>query len=108
MRQDARSLLEKLQQTEFAYRDFDEQEDEGDPWPLLEALLRHPALARTPAVRSWPEGGVEEVPPSEPRPVSRLFRRYDPHPVGRPESELPREADQPSLRSFLNKLGEDD
>ncbi|WP_157220061.1 hypothetical protein [Flavisphingomonas formosensis] len=107
MRQDARSLLEKLQQTDFVYHDFEEQEDEGEPWPLLDALLRHPAIARTAPVRSWPQRGPVEVDLGESKPVSRLFRRYD----NRPEEPAPSAKPQPeppSLRSFLNKLGDED
>ena len=106
MRQDARSLLEKLQQTDFVYHDFDGQEDEGEPWPLLDALLRHPAIARPAAVRSWPQRGPVEVDLDESKSTSRLFRRYDARPQ---ESEAEgKQPEQRSLRNFLTKLGDQD
>lgn len=104
MRQDARSLLEKLQQTDFAYRDFDEQEDEGEPWPLLDALLRHPALARSAPARSWPQRVQAEADSPDAKPVGRLFGRYDARP---PEPEAKKESERPTLRSFLGKLADE-
>lgn len=106
MRQDARALLEKLQQTEFEYRDFDGQdaEEDGEAWPLLEALSRHPAIARPGPARSWPqraEAGTKVAATSG----NRMFSRYDARPQ---ESDAEPEAPVPSLRGFLNKLAADD
>jgi hypothetical protein len=106
VRQDARALLEKLQQTEFEYRDFDGQDtdEDGESWPLLEALSRHPAIARPGPARSWPQRS-EAASKVAATPGSRMFSRYDSR-AQEPEAEP--EAPQPSLRGFLNKLAADD
>ena len=47
MRQDARQLLERLNQRGFPYEDFTDLASEMEAWPIFRALLRDPRIART-------------------------------------------------------------
>lgn len=44
MRQDARSLLERLGRNEFRYQEFDDPFADMELWPIFEALLRDPNI----------------------------------------------------------------
>jgi hypothetical protein len=124
MRQDAKSLLDRLNRQEFRYQDFTEAAEEIELWPLFQALLRDPRIV---GVRSSASGLVEvpqapharmlaEAAPSPANaaspqmPVARavhdapgtLFDRY------RATGQAPAVSDrEPDLRGFLSRIGED-
>jgi hypothetical protein len=62
MRADARSLLDRLGRSDFAYKEFADRFSDLELWPLFEALLKDPRVFRQEAVASSePAGPAEPV-----------------------------------------------
>lgn len=114
MRQDAQSLLERLNRQQFRYQDFTEAAEEIELWPLFQAVLRDPRVVGVrnaaelttpaPAAAAVPDRPVAvERPSARPQPESRnsFFARY------RDAEEEPiAEGRAPDLREFLGRIGE--
>jgi hypothetical protein len=118
MRQDAKTLLDRLDRRYLDYQDFTAAAEEIELWPLFQALLRDPRIIgnreqtvpvagsphteRKQASARGPEG---ETPLAtvEARPAGGLFGRYAREAAPAPNPpEPPRE---PDLRNFLHQLG---
>jgi hypothetical protein len=52
MRADARSLLDRLGRSDFAYKEFADRFSDLELWPLFEALLKDPRVFQQDAVAS--------------------------------------------------------
>jgi cell division septation protein DedD len=124
MRQDAKTLLDRLDRQHLDYQDFTAAAEEIELWPLFQALLRDPRIVgnreqpasaaavsagpnilRTGAAPSHPE--VTAPPPPQPapppqHPAAALFGRYGREVAPEPAPQPPRE---PDLRNFLHQLG---
>ena len=121
MRQDAKTLLDRLDRHYLDYQDFTAVAEEIELWPLFQTLLRDPRIVgnrdqsepapaassaeRTQSVAQ--EAATAEVrTPSaqaEARPTAGLFGRY-----GRaapPAPKPPEPPREPDLRNFLHELG---
>jgi hypothetical protein len=128
MRADARTLLDRLGRSDFAYKEFADRFSDLELWPLFEALLKDPRVFRQDSVAlSEPSMPAEAVaapgiagarptgvvprgpdvptPPVEQRPgaqsLSDLFSRY--------ESEGQAEPDAPAgqdVRAILRRLSD--
>jgi hypothetical protein len=115
MRQDARSLLERLNRTQFRYQDFTEAAEEIELWPLFQAVLRDPRIV---GVRPVAEVAAAPAQPAEAMPANaapadvvavrtprdaraNLFARYRSE---EPEDAAP--AREPDIRQFLGRIGE--
>lgn len=113
MRQDARSLLERLEQQALAYYDFTDRVSEIEMWPIFETLLRDPRIVgtRSAAAREVEQVGVSviaapaSVPPPAEAPAS-LFRTYEQE-VSAPEPVRIR-PQEPKLRDFITRIGRSD
>lgn len=80
MRQDARSLLERLGRNEFRYQEFDDPFADMELWPIFEALLRDDNVVghQASALRNA-EIQFRSTAPSEAKPVEAsapFFARY--------------------------------
>lgn len=97
MRQDARSLLERLSRKEFKYQEFADPFADMELWPLFEALLKDERVVgpRAPTLRQAEVQVRERHPHDERRATDRrqsprraedaqkpgLFNRYSPPPA---------------------------
>jgi hypothetical protein len=117
MRQDAKSLLDRLNRQEFRYRDFTEAAEEIELWPLFQALLRDPRIV---GMRSTAADLADPPPP--PRAQMPADAAPPQVPAARRAQDAPatlfdryRAADQalampdrePDLRRFLSRIGDD-
>ena len=79
MRQDAKSLLKRLNLDDFQYRDFSDPFLTIEPWPLFQALLRDQRVLGKLALRASVEpADVEQR--AAPKPIqerSRIFEAYE-------------------------------
>lgn len=127
MRQDAKTLLDRLDRHHLEYQDFTAAAEEIELWPLFQALLRDPRIvgnreqpevaaatqAQQPATRTEAAAEAVEAEPAPARapaplqqhPAAALFGRYGREAA--PEPESPQPPREPDLRNFLHKLGKD-
>jgi hypothetical protein len=115
MRQDAKTLLDRLDRHYLEYRDFTSAAEEIELWPLFQALLRDPriighreqaAVSSTtdgiqPAGRSLQIRSISDQP--EGPPAANLFDRYVR--AVKPDPERVEQVQEPDLRNFLHQLG---
>ncbi|MCC2976775.1 hypothetical protein LK533_08830 [Sphingomonas sp. PL-96] len=128
MRQDAKTLLDRLDRQHLDYQDFTAAAEEIELWPLFQALLRDPRIvgnreqpASAAAVSAGPnilrpeaapahsevtappapQSAPQPAPPPQ-HPAAALFGRYGRETAPEPASQPPRE---PDLRNFLHQLG---
>ena len=121
MRADARSLLERLGRSDFAYKEFADRFSDLELWPLFEALLKDPRIFQQDTTEAAAQQSVSVEPvfapgiaaarPAEPGPAAQraadveslagLFARYeaaaDSAPQGRPAQDV---------RAMLRRLSE--
>lgn len=117
MRQDARSLLEKLSRKEFAYKEFADPFADMELWPIFTALLtdervtgdRSPTLraadvqiqARTAQADSDMAVPGPAMPPASVAPKAGLFSRYaNSAPPPKPRGDVV------NMRKFLGNLSD--
>lgn len=97
MRADARSLLDRLGRSDFAYKEFADRFSDLELWPLFEALLKDPRLFQqelslpvdageavtAPGIAAArPAGSRADAPAQNPAPsgsvtLAQLFDRYE-------------------------------
>lgn len=65
MRADARSLLDRLGRSDFAYKEFADRFSDLELWPLFEALLKDPRVFRQEAL-AGSEAGTSAEPVAAP------------------------------------------
>ena len=121
MRADARSLLDRLGRSDFAYKEFADRFSDLELWPLFEALLKDPRIFQQDA----PEANAVQAPSVAPavvpsiaaaRPVERgpvaprpadgeslagLFARYEAGPDDAPQNRQAQD-----VRAMLRRLSE--
>lgn len=98
MRRDARSLLDRLNRSDFDYHDFTDAVEEIEMWPLFQALLRDPRILSASLSNRAPD--VQPAIPAHHRaPAPTLTREPN---GAKPVIEQQRE---PNLREFLSLLG---
>jgi hypothetical protein len=121
MRQDAKTLLDRLDRHHLDYQDFTAAAEEIELWPLFQALLRDPRIVgnreqpasaaavsagpnilRTEAAPLHPEVTAPPAPPPQ-HPAAALFGRYGRETA--PEPVAPQPPREPDLRNFLHQLG---
>lgn len=116
MRQDARSLLERLGRKEFRYQEFDDPFADMELWPIFEALLRDDAVVgaqastirmteiqfRSARAPEEPAGAAAQA-KATPAP-SPIFARYaaEPQPAPAPEQQAP----VVDMRQFFGRFSE--
>jgi hypothetical protein len=61
MRADARTLLDRLGRSDFAYKEFADRFSDLELWPLFEALLKDPRVFRQEALANSDPGIVAEA-----------------------------------------------
>lgn len=61
MRADARSLLDRLGRSDFAYKEFADRFSDLELWPLFEALLKDPRLFQQELVASTGSVSLDEA-----------------------------------------------
>lgn len=127
MRQDAKTLLDRLDRHHLEYQDFTAAAEEIELWPLFQALLRDPRIVgnrEQPEVAAAAQAQQAAVPtetapaaveperaPVRPpaslqqHPAAALFGRYGREAA--PEPESPQPPREPDLRNFLHQLGKD-
>ncbi|MBB3910794.1 hypothetical protein [Sphingomonas desiccabilis] len=119
MRQDAKTLLDRLDRHYLEYQDFTAVAEEIELWPLFQTLLRDPRIVgnrdqsepvQAAADRAQPE--AQEAAPAalrtpsaeaEARPTAGLFGRYGR--AAAPAPKPPEPPREPDLRNFLHELG---
>ena len=121
MRQDAKTLLDRLDRHYLDYQDFTAVAEEIELWPLFQTLLRDPRIVGN-REQSVPASGsasadttlaaAQEATPAAPRspsaeaearPTAGLFGRYGR--AAAPAPMVPEPAREPDLRNFLHDLG---
>lgn len=112
MRQDARSLLEKLSRKDFAYKEFADPFADMELWPIFTALLtdervtgeRKPLLRAADVqvqARATPARAAAASREDEAAPKAGLFSRY----AGSAPPPKPR-GDVVNMRKFLGHLSD--
>lgn len=120
MRQDAKTLLDRLDRHYLEYQDFTAVAEEIELWPLFQTLLRDPRIVGN-REQSVPASGsaaaettlaaAQEAAPAarspsaeaEARPTASLFGRYGR--AAAPAPKAPEPVREPDLRNFLHDLG---
>jgi hypothetical protein len=79
VRQDAKSLLKRLNLDDFQYRDFSDPFLTIEPWPLFQALLRDPRVLGRAVMRAPTEAAdIAQRPAPKSAPErSRIFEAYE-------------------------------
>ncbi|MFZ3483711.1 hypothetical protein [Sphingomonas sp. 3-13AW] len=115
MRQDAKTLLDRLDRHYLEYRDFTAAAEEIELWPLFQALLRDPRIIgnREQDAAFSTEGENQRTAPgpkvrsiserAEASPAPSLFDRY--LRAAKPDSKQVERPQEPDLRNFLHQLG---
>lgn len=129
MRADARSLLDRLGRSDFAYKEFADRFSDLELWPLFEALLKDPrvfqqeaiaatdAAAPTEAVAApgiaaaRPAGAVPRGPaapavPSAFGSLAELFSRYEAAGGAAPHPREPAAREAQDVRAMLRRLSD--
>jgi hypothetical protein len=116
MRADARSLLDRLGRSDFAYKEFADRFSDLELWPLFEALLKDPRLfqqdlasvSAAEAVTAPSIAGARLAEPAERGPASGgsetladLFRRYEGDPAAPPAQQQGHD-----VRAMLRRLSD--
>lgn len=120
MRADARSLLDRLGRSDFAYKEFADRFSDLELWPLFESLLKDPRLFQQELAAA-----IESASPNEPvaapgiasaRPaaptkrtaapsggetLADLFNRYESEAGGAPQTRQGQD-----VRAMLRRLSE--
>lgn len=104
MRQDAKSLLDRLNRKDFRYQEFADPFADMELWPIFEALLtdarivgeRAPTLAAAEVQIRTRESRAE---PSAPPGKAGLFSRYN-----RNEPSVDQRGEVVNMRQFLGRL----
>lgn len=120
MRADARSLLDRLGRSDFAYREFADRFSDLELWPLFEALLKDPRVFQQETVAeavdprpaepvsapgiaaARPAGSSERAAaPAPSESLADLFNRYE------ADSTAPQQARQgQDVRAMLRRLSD--
>ena len=124
MRADARTLLDRLGRSDFAYKEFADRFSDPELWPLFEALLKDPRVFKQETVSNSEPGIVAEtvstlgiaaarpagtaprspappVLPSSTQSLADLFNRYEAENGGAPQAS----SDQ-DVRAMLRRLSD--
>lgn len=122
MRADARSLLDRLGRSDFAYKEFADRFSDLELWPLFEALLKDPRVFHQDPVNISPAEAVSTpgiaaarlAEPAEPAPraaaappspggetLADLFSRYE-----NESGTAPQTRQGQDVRAMLRRLSE--
>jgi len=103
MRADARSLLNRLGRSDFAYKEFEDRFSDLELWPLFEALLKDPRLF----VQDVAAVAEVEASPNEPvvAPKIAAARQAEPAPPPPPPApaRLPRVSGSETLAELFSR-----
>jgi len=94
MRADARSLLDRLGRSDFAYKEFADRFSDLELWPLFEALLKDPRVFQQEAI-----AGSEAATPTEAVAAPGIA-------AARPAGVAPRSPTPPPLPSATASLAD--
>ena len=116
MRQDARSLLERLGRKEFRYQEFEDPFADMELWPIFEALLRdanvvgeQASTIRLTEIQFKSAKSAEEpnsASPPQPAAPSPLFGRYAFSQSSSHSSSASPAGKGVNMRQFFGRLGE--
>lgn len=126
MRQDARTLLERLNRQDFRYREFPDQFTDMELWPLFEALLTDDrVVGGRDALRGADMEVRERRPQAQPQTQNQTRQPTERPALGKRESQAPSrpglfnryggrspksepENEGGNLRQFLGRLADKD